>query len=158
MNLKKISLVLFLAAAFTFIGCSKNDTETTQFEARTKVFVLNSVANIDISGTATFTEKEDGTTTILLSLNNSNNDIHPAFIYLDDVISAGAAAITLAPIECNCEESTTEVSMLDNGTAITFDDLLFFDGNIKVHQSANALETVIAQGNVGINAINEEAR
>ncbi|WP_165748447.1 hypothetical protein [Cellulophaga sp. Z1A5H] len=158
MNLKKISLLLFLAAAFTFMSCSTEDTETTEVALRTKVYTLNSADNAAISGTATFTEKEDGTTTILLSLTNSNNDIHPAFIYLDDVSSTGAVAITLAPIECNCEESTTEVSMLDNGTPITFSELLFFDGNIRVHQSASDLETVIAEGNVGINAINEEAK
>ncbi|WP_405246540.1 hypothetical protein [Cellulophaga sp. Asnod2-G02] len=158
MNLKKISLVLFLAAAFTFVGCSKDENQTTENELRTKVFVLGAADNADISGTATFTEKEDGSTSIFLSLTNSNNDIHPAFIYLDDVNSTGEVAITLAPIECNCEESTTEVSMLDNGTAITFDELLFFDGNIRVHQSASDLETVIAQGNIGINAINEQAK
>tara|TARA_R110000868_G_scaffold284718_1_gene545126 strand:+ start:2014 stop:2475 length:462 start_codon:yes stop_codon:yes gene_type:complete len=152
--MKKIPLLLFVAAVFTFLSCTKDekDTDKAEFEARTKVYTLNAVSDVDISGTATFTEKEDGSTTILLSLNNSNNDVHPAHIHMNNVATTGPVAITLVSIECNCEESTTEVSKLDDGTAITFDELITFDGYINVHQSANALETIIAQGNIGINA------
>jgi len=41
--------------------------------------------------------------------------------------------------------------MLDNGNAISYEDLLTFNGHIKVHKSSNELETVLLQGNIGSN-------
>ena len=47
--------------------------------------------------------------------------------------------------------SMTQVEALDNGTAITYDEILTFDGYINVHLSATQLSTIVAQGNIGSN-------
>ncbi len=152
MKITKISALLFLVTAFTFLSCSKDDSETDKFQPRNKVYALNAVASSNVTGSATFTENEDGSTSILLSLNNSSTDIHPAHIHLNNVITKGPVAVTLTSIECNCEESITEVSKLDNGTPISYDELIKFNGYINVHQSATAMQTIIVQGNIGSNA------
>jgi len=44
------------------------------------------------------------------------------------------------------------VSTLDNGTPITYEQLLKLDGHIKIHQNDEHLEIIITQGNIGANA------
>jgi len=156
MKMKKIPLLIFLVAVCTIMSCSKdesleNEIATEKFEARTKVYPLNAVSDADISGSVKFTEKEDGSTTVLITLTNSNNDVHPAHIHFNNATTTGPIAISLNPIECDCEESITEVTQMDNGTVITYDELITFNGYVNVHQSASDLETIIAQGNIGSN-------
>jgi hypothetical protein len=54
----------------------------------------------------------------------------------------------------------TNVSMTDGsadaeGEAITYTELLTYDGYINVHKSAEELEVLAAQGNMGANASEE---
>lgn len=149
-KMKKISLLLIVFTAFTFLNCSK-DENSDKNEITTMVYPLNAKTDAGISGSATFNKKDDGTTTVILSISNSSDDIHPAYIYFNDAATTGPIAVTLMPIDCDCEESISEVSMLDNGTAITFDELINFNGHINIHQNASELETIIAQGNIGSN-------
>ncbi|QWX85152.1 CHRD domain-containing protein [Cellulophaga sp. HaHaR_3_176] len=147
--MKKISLLLFVLA-LTFVSCSK-DESSDKSEINSVFFQLASKSDSGISGTATFTRNDDDTTTILLSISNSSDDVHPAYIQYNDIATTGPVAITLVPIDCDCEESISIVSHLDNGSAISFDELIDFNGYINIHQSATELETIIAQGNIGSN-------
>ncbi|MET7030089.1 hypothetical protein [Sediminicola luteus] len=141
---------LFLALVMVILtGCSKDDNSETSIVSR--VFQLSAVSNSNISGTATFIKKENGLTEVVLQISNSSTDIHPAKIYLNNAVQGGEAAITLAAIECDCEASTTMVSKLDNGTAISYEELVNFNGHIKIHQNENHMEIIIAQGNIGSN-------
>jgi hypothetical protein len=51
------------------------------------------------------------------------------------------------------QESTTTFKTLDNGTAITYQQLLNFDGYINVHLSATNLASLVAQGDIGQNEL-----
>ncbi|MEJ1222643.1 hypothetical protein [Sediminicola sp. 1XM1-17] len=86
-----------------------------------------------------------------MQISSSLTDIHPAKIYLNNVAQGGEVANTLAAIECDCESSTTLVSKLDNGTAISYDELVKFNGHLKIHQNEDHMEVIIAQGNIGAN-------
>jgi hypothetical protein len=132
-------------------GCSKDDS-STKSSTSVKVYTLSPVSNSKISGKVTFKKNEDGSTTILLEINGSSTDIHPAFIYLNNVETGGQVAITLAPIDCDCESSSTVITTLDDGTPITYEQLLKFDGHIKIHQNEDHLEIIITQGNIGANS------
>lgn len=147
---KQIYLILTMIA-MVVSGCSKDDDKGTP-NTSVKVFTLNSVSNSNINGKATFTKNADGSTTILLEINGSSVDVHPAFIYLGSIENPGAAAITLEIIDCDCESSTTIVTALDDGTPITFEQLLQYNGHISIHQNADHMEIILAQGNIGANA------
>jgi hypothetical protein len=45
--------------------------------------------------------------------------------------------------------SETVVTELNNGTAITYEELLAFSGHVKLHLSADQLSTIIAYGDFG---------
>lgn len=142
---------LFIVLALIFTNCTKDSAKDVILAKN--VFALSPVSNSNISGNVSFVKYEDGRTEVILQINNSSKDIHPAFIYTKSLEAGGGAiALTLAPIECDCEESITVVSKLDNGTPITYEQLIAFDGHIKIHQNAEHLELVIAQGNIGVNA------
>lgn len=147
---KQIYLILTMLA-LVISGCSKNDDNSAP-NAIVKTFALSSVSNSNISGKATFTKNADGSTTILLEINGSSVDVHPAFIYLGSTANPGAATITLEVIDCDCESSTTIVTTLDDGTPITYEQLIQYNGHISIHQNADHMEVILAQGNIGPNA------
>lgn len=147
---RQIYLILTMLA-FVFSGCSKDESDGTP-NTSVKVFPLSSVSNSSINGKVTFTKNADGSTTVLLEINGSSVDVHPAFIYLGSAENPGAVSITLEVIDCDCESSTTIVTALDDGTPITFEQLLQYNGHISIHQNADHMEVILAQGNIGINA------
>jgi hypothetical protein len=49
--------------------------------------------------------------------------------------------------------SETVVKKLNNGTAITYSELLMLNGYVNVHASATDLATLIAQGDIGVNEL-----
>tara|TARA_R110002051_G_C8521575_1_gene468058 strand:- start:7 stop:456 length:450 start_codon:yes stop_codon:yes gene_type:complete len=147
--MKKYTFLFIALVMVILTGCSKDDNSETSIVSR--VFQLNAVSNSNISGTATFIIKENGITEVVLQISNSSTDIHPAKIYLNDATTGGEAVITLTSIDCDCESSTTMVSKLDNGTALSYEELVNFNGHLKIHQNANHMEVVIAQGNIGAN-------
>jgi hypothetical protein len=77
------------------------------------------------------------------------NELHPVTINFGDIESGGTIAITLET--CECAISETEVTQLDNGTPITFVELMTFDGHMNIYQSPTD-GTLIAAANIGSNA------
>jgi hypothetical protein len=56
------------------------------------------------------------------------------------------------------EKTTTTFKTLDNGSAITYQALLDFDGYINVHLSADKLATLVAQGDIGQNDLTDVSK
>lgn len=149
--MKKYIYLFLISISLIISGCSKDDS-SSKSSTSVKLYTLSSVSNSNISGKVTFKKNEDGSTTVLLEINGSSTDIHPAFIYFNDAATGGEIAITLEPIDCDCESSSTIVTTLDDGTPITYEQLLKFDGHIKIHQNEDHMEIVITEGNIGSNA------
>ncbi len=147
--MKKYYFLFLVSMSLIITSCGKDDPSSNDPTTSVKVYPLSSVSNSNISGKVTFTKNEDGSTTVLLEINGSSKDIHPAFIYFNDAATGGEVAITLEPIDCDCESSSTIVTTLDDGTPITYEQLLKFDGHIKIHQNEDHLEIIITQGNIG---------
>jgi hypothetical protein len=83
--------------------------------------------------------------------------LHPAHIHLNTAAEGGAIAVSLTPVDGASGNSITNVTALDDGTAVTYTDLLTFDGYINVHLSADDLATIVAQGDIGQNELTGEA-
>lgn len=132
---------------------AQGDIGKNELTSTSKTYALNSVSNNAISGTAKFTKRVSGETLVSVSLTGTTAGVSsPAHIHVNTVAQGGAIAIDLTSIIGATGKSETSVNKLNNGTTITYDELLNFNGYINVHQSASNLTTIIAQGNVGANA------
>jgi hypothetical protein len=119
---------------------------------------LMSVSDPAISGTATLTELEDGSTQLIIDLNGTSSGTHPAHIHMNTAAEGGDIAISLTAVDGSTGMSETIIETLDNGTAISYDQLLDYNGYINVHLSSSDLATLIAQGDIGQNTLTGESK
>jgi len=130
------------------------DMEDAVTETASKTYVLGSLDVDDISGTARFATFSNDSTVVELKLNNTpDGGMHPAHIHFNTAAEGGDIALSLAIVDGSTGESSTPVTALDDGTAISYDELLEFDGYINVHLSADDLGTIVGQGDIGQNEL-----
>jgi hypothetical protein len=82
--------------------------------------------------------------------------VHPAHIHANTAAEGGAITISLTSVDGATGTSLTEVDAFNDGTAVSYSDLLGYDGYINVHLSAAELGTIVAQGDIGQNALTGE--
>jgi len=154
MNFKNVLRLLFIVLTTSFISCDSDD-DNPVFMGQEKVYMLNSVADPNISGMATFRMNQDNSTTITLELMNTSNlnDPMPAHIHFNTAAEGGGIAASLNPVDPATGRSTTQLSMLDDDTSISYSELLNFDGYINVHESMDNLATLYGQGDIGQNEL-----
>ena len=154
--MKNFNISLLLIALLVFAtGCTSDDDGDIQITPVTsQTFELNSVADASIFGEAKFTKNSDNSVTIELMLEGTpSGGMHPAHIHMNTAAEGGDIALTLGTVDGSTGYSMITTTMLDDGTSITYDELLNFDGYINVHASANDLATLVAQGDIGQNAL-----
>lgn len=157
-----LKLILLIFTTTLVISCNNDDDDTIiivepQPTGNEKVYVLNAVSDSEISGTATIIEFDDNSITVELDLENTDAGAsHPAHIHFNTAAEGGTIAIDLGTVDGATGFSTINFSTRNNGTAITYEQLLDFDGYINVHQSADDLDTIIAQGDIGQNELTGE--
>jgi hypothetical protein len=161
-------LRVFLQATFImimsvfFIACDDDTmnpdmTGTEELTGATKTYQLAEIAGSGVSGTAVFAEVEGGSTVLTLSLTGTPNDgDHPSHIHFNSATVGGAIAISLTNVDGATGESITTITATDAGDAISYTELLNFDGYINVHLSATELGTIVAQGDIGSNELTGE--
>lgn len=131
---------------------AEGDIGRNQLTNVSRTYPLAAVSNPAISGSAVFTKRVSGETLVTISLTGTTaGGTHPSHIHLNSVAQGGGIAIDLTAVIGATGKSETHISRLNNGTAITYDELLTFNGYINVHLSSTNLATIIAQGNIGSN-------
>ncbi|MFT6873542.1 MAG: hypothetical protein ACJAVN_002562 [Roseivirga sp.] len=142
-----LSMMLIGVLSLSLVSCDNDDDPVRSIE-----YTLNAVAVPDISGTATFTELEDGSTQVVVSLQNTPaGGSHPGHIHIGSAAVGGGIAISLTAVDGATGMSTTIITMQNDQTPISYEELLSFDGYINIHLSSNELGTIVAQGNIGSN-------
>lgn len=119
---------------------------------------LMSVSDPSISGTATFTELDNSSIRVILDLNGTTGGTHPAHIHMNTAAEGGDIAVSLTPVDGSTGISETIIETLDDGTAISYEQLLDYNGYVNVHLSSSDLTTLIAQGDIGQNALTGESK
>ena len=146
-------LNVHLSAAALGTLVAQGDIGQNELTGDNKVYTLNSVSDTAISGTATFAKRKNGKAMITISLiGTTAGGDHPSHIHANSAAQGGGIKLDLKNISGATGKSVTSVNTLNDGTAITYDELLTYNGYINVHLSAAALGTLIAQGNIGSNA------
>ncbi|HKK89354.1 MAG TPA: CHRD domain-containing protein [Saprospiraceae bacterium] len=158
----KILKILFIALLGLITFSCEDDDDDMMNPGPTgdeMVYELGSRDVQGMSGTATFVKNDDQSTTIILELQGAvDGDSYPAHIHDNTAVEGGGIAVSLEPVEGSNGRSEITISELDNGQAITYEELLQYDGYINVHKSANDLATIVAQGDIGQNMLTGEFR
>ncbi|WP_150450909.1 CHRD domain-containing protein [Arenibacter lacus] len=138
---------------------AQGDIGINELSGESKEYDLNSVASPSIKGSATFYKRVSGATLLEIELEGTPNaGEHPAHIHVNTAAESGDIAISLNSVNGTNGKSYTHIEASDDGTALTYEDLLEFDGYINVHLSAEELGVIVAQGDIGINALTGESK
>jgi len=150
----KTILMLFISSLF-LVNCNDDDdNEMINTIVETKTYQLFEVADSGISGSATFAKQSNDAILITLSLlGTTQTGLHPSHIHMNTAAEGGDIAISLNEVNGSTGLSETVITQTDDGTPISYEDLLDFDGYINVHLSAQDLATVVAQGDIGQNEL-----
>ena len=138
--------LLTLACVLILTGCKKDDVSEAVI-LQSVEYSIYDVSNSNISGKATFTQEDNGSTHVLIELEGSDTATNPAFIRFNSASEGGDVAITLNA--CQCSVSDTTITHLDNGNPITYEGLLGLNGHITILDPGN---NIIAVADIGANA------
>ncbi|MEY8849972.1 CHRD domain-containing protein [Psychroserpens sp. XS_ASV72] len=147
-------LMMFLSSLF-LMNCSTDDDGTIMISTlESKTYELSQRSNSGVSGSATIARRSNGNVLVTLNLTGTpQNGMHPSHIHFNTAAEGGAIAVTLNDVDGATGMSKTVVNQTDDGTPLTYEALLDFDGYINVHLSAQDLATVVAQGDIGQNEL-----
>jgi hypothetical protein len=159
---KIVNRLLLMVVTVSFLGlmsCGDDDDMNIAMETGTSdSFDLDAVGSSNVSGTITFNELEDASIKIVVTLNGTaEGGSHPAHIHDNSAAEGGGIAVSLTPIDGATGISETVVTAKDDGTPITYTELINYDGYVNVHLSAEDLGTIVAQGDIGENVLTGES-
>jgi CHRD domain len=142
--MKKIGLVvLSLVVAFVLAACTD-----TSVPNPSKSFTLNQVGTSGVSGTAKFEKISATETKVTLDLTGADAaKTYPAHIHVGDIPDSGDIYIGLTDVDGATGKSETTFSKAKDGSAVTYEQLLAYDGYINVHQSD--FKANVVQGEIG---------
>ncbi len=151
-----LTLLLLSSFVIYFVACDDED-DGPQLTGESQTYELSSVSNPAISGTVTFAKRSDSKTVITVNLNGTQSGgDHPAHIHANTAAEGGGIVLDLTNVDGATGESETVVDALNDDTPLTYEQLLEFDGYVNVHESSANLGTLIAQGDIGQNALTDD--
>lgn len=152
--------ILSLFAAFVLLACSENsvtdqDLPFTGNEIRLEM-IPGTVQGNTTTGQLIIKERTDGLAQIDITLQNVlKNGSHPVHLHFGSLADDDHVATLLNDIkeDNGVGKSSTLLGALENGTQLTYNDLINFDGSIKIHfEASGPLEDeILGAINIGIN-------
>lgn len=150
-DLLEINGYLNVHSGSTFVV--QGDVGQNELTGDKKEYTLNELNGSGVSGVAIFEKRKNGKAQITLEVQGTaDGGEHPAHIHANDAATGGGIVLDLTSVNGATGKSVTSANMLRDGTAITYDELLNYNGHINVHEGPTNLATRIAQGNIGSNA------
>ncbi len=137
---------------------AQTDIGANELTDKSVTYPLNPVAVPGIKGTATFTQRKNNETLVTIALEGTPaNGQHPAHIHANTAVESGPIVIDLTTVDGKTGMSKTNVTALNDSTPINYDGLIAYNGYINVHESGANLGTIVAQGDIGGNALTEDS-
>lgn len=137
------------------LGCAEQDTQviSSEFTGNETVYALQAGSAYAISGTATFKERKDGSTQVIVTLTGTQGAAqHPVHLHLGNISAPDAdVAALLTSVPGNTGKSETDIKMLADESLVSYADLISLGACIKVHlaESGPERDIILAAGNVG---------
>ena len=130
----------------------QGDFGQNKLTSEEEIYDLNENSGSGISGNVTFTKRRNNETLITILLDGTvQDDMHPAHIHANSTTEGGSILLDLSDVNGETGLSKTQVASLNDGSPVTYDDLVQLNGHINVHLSKENLASIIARGNIGIN-------
>ncbi|MTI28615.1 hypothetical protein [Fulvivirga kasyanovii] len=150
----KIIFYSMLILTVSLAACSDDDQgENNLFTGREVTYNLLQGSDFPVYGTVTFKERKDLSLQAEIKLEGTEGDaVHPAHLHYGDISDPDAEmALALTDLSAKTGESLTIITKLMDETPFDYNDLLEFDGSVKVHLAAtgDGKNVVLAGGNVG---------
>ena len=152
----KVAKTLIFLSIFTLIGCG-NDA-SNEFTGNEVIIpmIAGEVQGNTTSGILTIKERTSGEAQIEIIVQNVlQNASHPIHLHYGSLDDNGNVATMLSELieENGVGRSITILSTLENGENISYQDLILFDGSIKIHfEASGPLENaLIGSTNIGLN-------
>ncbi|WP_417197202.1 CHRD domain-containing protein [Bizionia sp.] len=148
-------VIISICSTLTFTNCASDDN-ITELESKliSTTYTLNPVSDPAVIGDARMIKNEDASITIEIKLSGTlPGETYPTNLRVNTAAEGGTVAISLESLNGTTGRSTTRFTTLDDGTEITYEDLLEFDGFIDVLLNNNSPAIVLAQGDIGQNEL-----
>lgn len=141
-------------------GCKESE-QVSDFTGNETTYALTQASTYKISGSITFRERKDGSTSVQVNLTGTEGDVkYPVHLHLGDITAPSAdVAALLSPVYGKTGASNTNLSQLADETKVTYAALIKLNACIKVHLSDTGAErnVILAAGNIGEAAANTPA-
>ncbi len=148
------SIKVFKSSSEPEVVLAQGDIGGNVMTTTNKTYNLTAIGVFGVTGTALFEKRENGNTLVTISLTGTiPGESYPATINLGSISSIGGGPVVrvLNNVNGTTGKSFTNIEKLDNGTNITYDNWLVYDGYINIYQTPIALENIICSGNIGSN-------
>lgn len=129
-------------------GCKKDDPTP----ARETKFDLKVQDVLGVTGVVTFVETSATSSTIIIKLTGAPSGSHPATLCMNSAVEGGQIVLVLNPVDDCCGTSSTLV------VSLNYDQLIAYDGFIKVVKSSGESNIILAQGDIGGNVITNTSK
>lgn len=131
---------------------SQGDIGDNELTGASVSYQLNEVDVPGIQGTATFYQRQNGTSLAVIELENAvPGASYPSHIHENDVATTGPIIFTFNDVDGDTGISETNVELLNDDTPFGYDQVVSVNGYINVHLSDTQLNVLVAQGNIGSN-------
>ena len=154
-------LSLALVASLASCGGDEGSSEFTGNEVSIAL-IPGTVEGNTTTGSLVIKERNDGKAQIEVFLNNVlSGAVHPVHLHFGSLDDDGEVATFLTTLnEVNgVGRSTTILDQLDNDESLDYNQLITFNGSIKIHfEASGPLEdAVLGAANIGLNTPGNEA-
>ncbi|WKN31050.1 CHRD domain-containing protein [Porifericola rhodea] len=137
---------------------SQGDIGQNELNGNEITYTLFERAVDGISGEITFAERNNKEVLATIMLEGTpEGGSHPAHIHQNSYVESGAIALTFNPVNGTTGMSKTNLTFFDNGDSAKYETIVDYDGYVNVHLSADALGTIVAQGDIGGNELTGES-
>lgn len=125
---------------------AQQDIGSNELTGTEKVYTFNEIENSGVTGTITFSERNNGLSLATIMLDGTvAGMMHPAHIHENSAEEGGGIVYTFNPVNGDTGMSFSNVDL------VPYTELLDYDGYVNVHLSMEQLEVVVAQVNIGSN-------
>ncbi|WGD34135.1 hypothetical protein [Olleya sp. YS] len=151
--MKTLRYFFLFTVLAVFTNCADDDTPEVVTQIDSRLFDIASFNNSGIFGSANFIKNSNNTVTIQVNLvGTTDGELYPAHIHFNTAAESGAIAVSLESVDGTTGQSETTFNTLDDGTPISYEALLDYDGHFVVHQSETN-NAIVAQSDIGQNEL-----
>lgn len=133
------------------VDISQGDIGRNELTGNSVIYKLNNETE-GVIGTVSLNERLNETTLVLIGLeNNPVAGNYPSHFHYGNGSEVEGIAISLQPTDGTAGFGQSQVFELDDGTSITYGELITFEGYVDVHESSGNGFMVIARGDIDAN-------